>query len=127
MGKEESIRNFRLVFQQNGRLGFEGDGQLQEGSKGDVDHPFLDLCDLAVVDAESIGHFAKAESLFFSELSKVFAKPFQYLFISWCYHYRNLNVGLRWKVFSRPLWSNWAARNRFNNSFIHELFESAIP
>src|SRR5690348_15307265 len=116
MGKEESISDFRLVFQQDRRLGFEGDSQLQEGSKSDVDHPLLDLCDLAVVDATGIRHFAQAESFFFAELSKVFAKPFQYLFISWCYHYRNLNVGLRWKVFSKPLWSNWAALNRFNNS-----------
>jgi len=42
---------------------FKGRSELQQRGKGDIDHPFFDLGDLAVVDAAGIGHLPKAKPL----------------------------------------------------------------
>jgi hypothetical protein len=67
---------FRFVSQQDGWMGFQGNGQLQEGGKGNIDHSLFDLGDLAIVDATGIRHFAKAKTFLLAELSKVLTEPF---------------------------------------------------
>lgn len=64
----------------------QSNGQLKKGGERNVDHPLLDLGDLAVVDATGIRHFAKAHTLLFSEFPQVFSKAFQDFLVCWRDH-----------------------------------------
>ena len=90
---------FRFVGQQDGGMGFQGNCQLQEGGKGNIDHSLFDLGDLAVVDATGIRHLAKTKTFLLAELSKVLTEPFQYLFVCWRNHICACDESPRWSIF----------------------------